>query len=411
MYPGRVGSRTTSLFLVAALLLGAGCTGSGGGSRSEPSSSASAPTGPLVTTRDGRFVNADGRPLALRGFNIHTLDPAVYEEAASLGANFLRVTAPWSDYELVPPDGDHHHWDTTRLHELDQLVRYCDAHGISLLLDFHQYGWSPYFASVQRGGRANGIPSWFYADGRYPATGAGLESAKEAFYTDRSAWRLYGDFATMMARRYRTQPSVLGYEIQNEPDTGTLPRDRATTQLVVRFEAAMLARLRAVDAERTVVFMLRGGPSMGALHADLAPFGSLDHLALDVHDYFAGTGGSGYQPDGENVSSDYQSLLRGGAYRGTIGSQAAYLDVGLQAARRWNVPLLVGEWGAFRTMPGIEDYQQQMVTLFDSLGISWARWSLDRKEQLSVLNRDGTPTAAADQLQQLLRAGAPAPGS
>ena len=44
-----------------------------------------------------------------------------------------------------------------------------------------------------------------------------------------------------------------------------------------------------------------------------------------------------------------------------------------------------------------------MVTLFDSLGISWARWSLDRKEQLSVLNVDGTPTAAAIQLRQLLK--------
>jgi hypothetical protein len=37
------------------------------------------------------------------------------------------------------------------------------------------------------------------------------------------------------------------------------------------------------------------------------------------------------------------------------------------------------------------------------MGISWARWSLDRAEELSVLNRDGSPTPAATQLQQLLR--------
>jgi hypothetical protein len=36
------------------------------------------------------------------------------------------------------------------------------------------------------------------------------------------------------------------------------------------------------------------------------------------------------------------------------------------------------------------------------MGISWARWSLDRAEELSVLNRDGSPTSAASQLQQLL---------
>jgi hypothetical protein len=27
----------------------------------------------------------------------------------------------------------------------------------------------------------------------------------------------------------------MGYEIMNEPDTGTLPRDHATTQLVMRW--------------------------------------------------------------------------------------------------------------------------------------------------------------------------------
>src|SRR3954454_4956312 len=114
----------------------------------------------------------------------------------------------------------------------------------------------------------------------------------------------------------------------NEPDTGTLPRDHATTQLVVRWEAQVLGRLRAVDDTRTTVFMLRGGPSMGALHANLADFGQLGHLALDVHDYFAGAGGSGYKPDGESVRSQYDSDLHGSLITGTLASVAAYLDVG-----------------------------------------------------------------------------------
>src|SRR6478752_1640400 len=341
------------LVLLAAALLLTSCSGSSGtgsGSGTGPPATV-VDTSPFVTTSGDHFVGRDGQPVQLRGFNIHTLDPAVYQEAVGLGANFIRVTTPWSDYETVPPTGDVHHWDTARLAELDQLVSFCNEHHISLLLDFHQYGWSPYFAPVQRGGRANGIPAWFYEDGRYPVTPGGLDRAKEQFFNDPEGAALYGDFAAMMAERYRHSPSVMGYEIMNEPDTGSLPRNHATTQLVVRWEAQVLGRLRVVDDTRTTVFMLRGGPSMGALHANLADFGSLGHLALDVHDYFAGTGGSGYKPDGENVSSDYQSLLRGGPYRGTIGSQAAYLDVGVRAARRFGVPLMVGEWGAFRTMP------------------------------------------------------------
>jgi hypothetical protein len=389
--------------LLAAALLLTSCSGSSGaGSGSVPASTV-IDTSPFVTTSGDQFVGRDGQPVQLRGFDIHTIDPAVYKEAVTLGANFIRVTTPWSDYETVPPTGDVHHWDRARLAQLDQLVSFCNEHHINLLLDFHQYGWSPYFAAVQRGGRANGIPAWFYENGRYPATLSGLNQAKEQFFTDPEGAALYGDFAAMMAERYRHSPSVMGYEIMNEPDTGALPRDHATTQLVVRWEAQVLGRLQAVDDTRTTVFMLRGGPSMGALRANLADFGPLDHLALDVHDYFAGTGGSGYKPNGENVSSQYTSTLQGAPYTGTLASQAAYLDVGVRAARRFGVPLMVGEWGAFRTMPGIEVYQSQMVSLLDSLGISWARWSLDRAEELSVFNRDGSLTPAATQLQQLLR--------
>jgi endoglycosylceramidase len=388
------------LALLAAALLLTSCSRSSGAGTGPAATVAD--TSPFVTTSGDHFADREGQPVQLRGFNIHNLDPGVYQEAVALGANLIRVTTPWSDYETVPPTGDVHHWDASRLAELDQLVSFCNEHHINLLLDFHQYGWSPYFAAVQRGGRANGIPAWFYQDGRYPVTVHGLDQAKEQFFTDPEGAALYGDFAAMIAERYRHSPSVIGYEIMNEPDTGTLPRDHATTQLVVRWEAQVLGRLRAVDDTRTTVFMLRGGPSMGALHANLADFGPLDHLALDVHDYFAGTGGSGYKPDGENVSSQYISTLQGAPYTGTLASQAAYLDVGVRAARRFGVPLMVGEWGAFRSMPGIEAYQSQMVTLLDSMGISWARWSLDRAEELSVLNRDGSPTPAATQLQQLL---------
>ena len=44
-----------------------------------------------------------------------------------------------------------------------------------------------------------------------------------------------------------------------------------------------------------------------------------------------------------------------------------------------------------------------MVTLFQQDGISWARWSLDRNERLGLLDRDGQPTPAAEQLRSLLR--------
>jgi endoglycosylceramidase len=383
-----------------------------GGSGSPPSVGTTQPytsggrpdTAPLVTTHGTRFVDRSGNTVVLRGVDVHTLDPAVYDHAADLGGNFVRVAVPWSDYQPAPPTGGVPSWDEGRLAQLDALVAFCAANHIQVLLDLHQYGWSPFFAPLQAGGRANGIPGWLYAGRRFPVTVAGLDAAQARFYTDHRAAQLYAGFATMLADRYRTSPNVLGYEILNEPATGSFARTHWVTQRVVRWEAGILEAIRAVDPQRTVVFMLRGGPSMGAQGADLKRFGSLDHLALDVHDYFAGTGGSGYKHDGENVSSLYRSTLQGGGYRGTTASQAEYLAVPLGAARRWNIPLLVGEWGAFNDQPGLDAYQQQMVALFESEGVSWARWSLDNRERLGLLTRDLSPTPAALQLEQLIAA-------
>jgi hypothetical protein len=336
----------------------------------------------------------------LRGVDVHTLDPAVYRLAPTLGVNFMRVTVPWSDYEPAPPSHGSHSWNQVRLRELDGLVSFCRRHHIQVLLDLHQYGWSPYFARLRPQGRANGIPAWFYAHRAVPVTAAGLAAAESGFYRDPRAARLYAAFARMLATRYETAANVLGYEILNEPATG-LPDAHWVTQLLVRWQSRVLRAIRSVDHERTVVFMLRGGPSLGAQAADLKSFGSLQHLAFDVHDYFAGAGGSGYAANGESLSN-YRTTLRGGAYRGTAASQAASLAVSLSAAQRWNIPLIVGEWGAFAGTPGLDDYQRQMVALFQQDGVSWARWSLGSGERLGLLNRNLTLTPAALQLQRLI---------
>jgi endoglycosylceramidase len=383
---------------------GGGGSSSSLGTTPPPTSGGQLDTAPLVTTDGTRFVDRTGNTVVLRGVDVHTLDPAVYDHAAELGVNFMRVAVSWSDFEPAPPTAGVPSWDESRLAQLDALVAYCATNHIQVLLDLHQYGWSPYFAALQRGGRANGIPSWLYTGRRFPVTIAGLDAAQARFYTDHRASKLYAGFATMLAERYRTSPNVLGYEILNEPATGNFARTHWVTQRVVRWEAGILTAIRAVDPLRTVVFMLRGGPSMGAQGADLKRFGSLDHLALDVHDYFTGTGGSGYKRDGENVSSEYRSTLQGGPYVGTYASQAEYLAVSLGAARHWNIPLIVGEWGAFNDQPGLDAYQQQMVSLFESEGVSWARWSLDNRERLALLTRDLMPTPAAVQLEQLIAA-------
>jgi hypothetical protein len=398
-YPGEVGRFTLSLMAISGLLLAAGCSGGGGASASVPApppSSGPPATASLPDVRvDGTgFIDAAGAPVQLHGVAVHSLDPAVYRRAPDLGVNFVRLAVPWSDYEPTPPQGGVRSFDSRRLADLDAAIAFFGQHGIQVLLDLHQYGWSPYFSSLQRGGRANGIPRWIYHGRRFALTDAGRADAEAHMYTDRRATALYAGFAAMLAQRNLHTPNVIGYEMLNEPPLGNMPRRTWAAERIVRWQARVAAAVRAVDRQRAIVFMLPPRTDLGAVQ--LRPLLSIGHLVLDVHDYYAGTG----------VRS--RTTLQGGSYQGTLTQQASYLAPYVSITHAWGVPLIVGEWGAFPSEPGVEAYQQQMVGLFARDGVSWARWSLDRTERLGLLDRSGGLTPAAVQLRRLIAALPPA---
>jgi hypothetical protein len=364
--------RNFYLASIAVALLAAACSGGGDAATSVPAPSSGSPTSQASASPDVHvdgpvFVDAAGHTVVLRGVAVHTLDPVTYQRAPGLGVNFVRLAITWSDYEPTGPVDGVHHWDQARLADLDTEIAYFREHGIQVLIDLHQYGWSPYFATLQRGGRANGIPRWVYQGRRFALTVAGRAQAQAAMYTDRRATELYSDFAAMLAQRYRQSPNVVGYEILNEPPLGNLPRRAWAVQRIVRWQARVGAAVRAVDPQRAIVFMLPPRTDVRALR--LTPL----------------------------------ERLQGGDYRGTLANQASYLAPSVSVARTWGVPLIVGEWGAFPGEPGVGRYQQQMVTLFQQDGVSWSRWSLDRNERLGLLTREGQPTPAAAQLGRLLR--------
>ena len=79
--------------------------------------------------------------------------------------------------------------------------------------------------------------------------------------------------------------------------------------------------------------MCRGGGE-GVGTADLKAFGSLDHLALDYHDYFNGIPGIGLTSNGNDWTPSWPATHNQKAerYAGTAASQAAVLVVPLQQA-------------------------------------------------------------------------------
>jgi aryl-phospho-beta-D-glucosidase BglC (GH1 family) len=343
------------------------------------------------------FVDARGRPIVLRGFNtIAPEAPSVWAKAVSLGANFVRIPVSWSEVEPAAPKPGHR-WNARLLSALDRELRYFRRRHVYVLLDFHQFRWSPYFHE-----EASGIPAWFYEDRDYPHTHAGKQRALADWWTDPDGLRAYSDFVAMIVRRYRSFPNLVGYELFNEPATGRLGENHAATQAVLAWEARVREVVTALDASRTVFVQTRGGGDLGLKHADFSVFGSLDNLAVDLHSYFSGTDGTGYSADGERWVPEYARahLHDTPVYSGTETNQEALLRVAVEKTRELGVPLLIGEWGARNNDPNADLYQAQMLRIFARHGLSWARWDLGTNPTFGILH----PSAVRRGLQAQLRA-------
>ena len=404
------------------LLVAAACSGGSGHPTTATTATFPHPTRvagivrPWVTSRGGRFVDASGKPVLLRGVDVTVVPFGDYSQAVALHANFVRIVAPWSLFEPVAPTGSTHHWDLAMLHLLDREVNFFRAHRINVLIDFHQFNWSPYFAGhhCRNSGKclARGIPAWYYANGRFPDSGSGERAAQRAFFTSESRQSLadYAAFAEMMATRYARDPNVVGYEILNEPHPGDLGDSTAATNTMLRWQARIRRVLQTVDPTRTEFVMCSGGGE-GVGTADLGLLGSPDGLALDWHDYFNGHPGTGLNSAGDQWVPSWPAThnQKTASYTGTLKAQDAVMRVIVSRARHWRVPLLVGEWGVHTGSPGSAAYQSQMFSLFDRYGVSFARWELTSGGGFGLLTDSGGSTAEGTQLAAELAAN-PQPG-
>ncbi len=396
----------------AALLIALGslvCAGA-------PASAAAAPVAvvpPWVATSGSEFLDTQtGLPVVLRGFDI-PVGLSGAQQAVALGANMVRIPVPWSLIEPTAPINGVHTWDTAQLQALDSEVGYLEQHHVNVLIDFHQVHWSPYFGNVCQPGTATcgsgqGIPAWYYADGRFPQTLAGLTAAQAAFFTTESDQSLadYSAFAQMMVARYSAFPNVVGYEILNEPQGGDLVNDmslHSVTTTMLRWQAGVLAGMRQIDPTRAAFISCRGGGE-GVGTADLSVFNHDPHLVLDFHDFFNGIPTGGFDISGDNWVPSWTATHNQFVtdYQGTLDSQQQALMVAIRRAAQAGIPLFVGEWGARWDDQNAAVYQTQMLTLFNHWGVSWTRWILNGSDRFRLLGPGGTPNSQALQVSAAL---------
>lgn len=242
------------------------------------------PSEPL--SNEGRWLtDARGRTVILHGWNmVYKIGSYLPEDAgfgsddarflARHGFNTVRLGLTHKGLEprLPGPDG-HPRYRRSYLRGIERTERVLARRGIYSLLDFHQDLYNERF-------QGEGLPDWaVVGDARtlppeprqgFPANYLGMQALNRAFdhfwTNDRAAdgrrlQEAYGAAWRHVAKRFRSNPHVLGYNLFNEPwpgsqypscvsPTGCPAFDR---QFLEPFSKRIIEAIRTVD-RRTLVW-------------------------------------------------------------------------------------------------------------------------------------------------------------
>ena len=354
-----------------------------------------------VVARDGGFWLGSS-PILLHGINVKTspfVEDADLERIASWGMNFLRMQVNWSELEPNPPTQQPdqswtHTYDAAYLAQVKAKIATAQALGLYVLVDNHGCQTCGYFP----------FPQWLYqapynSYGRtYAQTEEGAELAQSDFWSDDLRKAFMKSALVHLATELDSTPGIVGYEVLNEPQQGTLPSDHDTSQIMVDVQLTLAGAIRGVDSDRVIVFTTRSGFGPGVSEVDLDGFAGLGNVAFDIHDYFGGRWGDGLggeDPEKVDYHEGYQQLYnhvlaeQGAApYIGTAVAHASFFRTAKQALAPHEITLLVGEFGDLYYDPGVSTFFGTVTTALRGEGVSWSTTAYFGPNGL--VNSDGT---------------------
>jgi endoglycosylceramidase len=222
-----------------------------------PTSRPPATLEPLEIHADESWIrDAGGRVVILRGANYSGLefgnfignprgpDAADFAQMASWGFNVIRLPIAWSFVEAVPNQFD----DTYLVEQVDRVVEFAATHGIAVILEMHQFQWSPCFTN------GNGAPAWICEGRSYPDDISGAYQAECDFFTGalapdgRPLMDHFVDLWRFVARHYAGDRRVAGIDFFNEPGAFACP-DLTIDEFDREILNPLYRRLRAVVQE------------------------------------------------------------------------------------------------------------------------------------------------------------------
>ncbi|MCX7016487.1 MAG: cellulase family glycosylhydrolase, partial [Candidatus Sumerlaeota bacterium] len=249
------------------------------------------------------------------------------------------------------------------LQGVQKLVEEFGKRHIAVILNMHQYAWSPAFRHIAQGkgttyGEGVGMPAWLYPKAPDPCESADVHRAQVDFLSNRSeagpdvpppldgfvdAWK-------EVAARFAGNPTVVGADLLNEPSVG---RPKTGDEIPLAECYARLAKeVSAANPRLLIIF----------------------------EDVVRGTAGQPILPGPPPVPNAVYSLH---VYAADWKAAAPWLEAHWENARTWGVPLWIGEFNAFnhaknQGAPQGTQWSKDLGDLLDycrDKGIGWCFWA------------------------------------
>lgn len=251
-------------------------------------------------------------------------------------ANVIRwqITRNWgragTDRDLAEYDD----WFNAKLGELDEALAACRRYGLKVVVDMH----------TPPGGRYENKELAIFHEPRYQDHYVAL-------------WK-------RIARRYKGNTTIWGYDLVNEPVQNTPSPPGVPDYLGTQVRAAKA--IRALDP-KIPIFIEAGEWDSPGGYRDLVPV-DISRVIYQVHMYVPG----------EFTHQGVFNKKTGIRYPGVIGGKPWNKDrlrKVLQPVREfqlaYNVHIYVGEFSAIRWAPGAAQYLSDCIDLFEEFGWDW----------------------------------------
>ena len=330
---------------------------------------------PWLRTSQGQIVDDQGRKVLLRGFNSDALvaypkDPPapLSETDATLmqraGFDMVRLGIDWS--QLEPARGQ---INQSYLERVAGTVAMMNHHGLYVVLDMHfRLGWSPRFGYSDAPGWATiGVPNW----NPLPQYSWSPSLSPAAFVSDTYFW-LSSDWKKdyyvawqAVARRFRNNPGIAGYDIFNEAHPLPIPpRIFDKYYLWPMFRDAIEA-IGTVDSNHMFfvegILLLTMNTVVVHLNAPNIVYGTHLYEGSLVPPFWTG--------DPTFLRQRFQQRVK----------EAAEVPA----------PLWIGELGYDMTQKGALSYADAALDEMDDLGVGWAWWQWRENKYWGIVDAGG----------------------